>query len=445
MDAAGVVGRLVSSRLTDNPRTARRLLEAAYTYVNLAGKVAPREGGIGAAISRFNGSVAKGIVDSFCHPERAAIVNVFMPCELLHALGVTPMFPEGISVYVACTRCPECFCEAAESRGIPESFCSYHKLMLGMSAMEVMPSPAMVVNTTLACDANQVSFRAIAEGLGREGASGGDAGVPHVVIDVPEAVDGATVAYVAAQLRDLAAQLERTFGRELSMEALKAACRRSKQTLANVREFARRRGEATLPMTLTGELCVLIATHIMLGSPEALRFSWELLRELAGAPAASEGDVPRVFWVHTLPNWQKAMVEMFDDACRAELVGNDMAYDALGALDELDPEDPFDFMARRLVANSANGRSERRIDAALAEALAARADGVVIFGHWGCKQTQGLAQLGRRAFEAHGLPTLVLDGDGCDPRNVSDGQMVTRVAAFLEQLEDGREAEPLSA
>ena len=34
-----------------------------------------------------------------------------------------------------------------------------------------------------------------------------------------------------------------------------------------------------------------------------------------------------------------------------------------------------------------------------------------------------------------GLPTLVLDGDGCDSRNVADGQMVTRVGAFLEQLE----------
>jgi benzoyl-CoA reductase/2-hydroxyglutaryl-CoA dehydratase subunit BcrC/BadD/HgdB len=38
-------------------------------------------------------------------------------------------------------------------------------------------------------------------------------------------------------------------------------------------------------------------------------------------------------------------------------------------------------------------------------------------------------------MEANGLPTLVLDGDGCDARNVADGQMVTRVNAFLEQLE----------
>ena len=432
MDAATIVGRLVSSRLDAKPRTARGLLEAAYTYVDLVGRIAPSEGGLPSAVRRFNGSVARGIVHSFRHPDQSAIVNVFMPCELLHAMGITPMFPEGISVYVACTRCPEGFCEAAEARGIPESFCSYHKLMLGMSETRVMPAPALVVNTTLACDANQVSFRSIANRRD----------VPHVVVDVPEATDEEAVAYVAAQLRDLAATLEETFGTVLDPAVLEAVCQRSRRTLANVREFARRRSEVTLPMSLTGELCVLIATHIMLGSPEAERFSWELLKSLAAAPPASEGGVPRVFWVHTLPNWQDAMVGLFDGASEAELVGNDMAYDALGILDSLDPADPFDFMARRLVANSANGRSERRIEAALREALAADADGVVVFGHWGCKQTQGLAQIGRRTFEAHGLPTLVLDGDGCDPRNVSDGQMVTRVGAFLEQL---RAEEALSA
>lgn len=44
------------------------------------------------------------------------------------------------------------------------------------------------------------------------------------------------------------------------------------------------------------------------------------------------------------------------------------------------------------------------------------------------------SQLAKQYFEQNGLPTLVLDGDGCDSRNVADGQMVTRVNAFIEQL-----------
>ena len=36
------------------------------------------------------------------------------------------------------------------------------------------------------------------------------------------------------------------------------------------------------------------------------------------------------------------------------------------------------------------------------------------------------------------ISTLVLDGDGCDSGNVNDGQMVTRLQAFLELLEGCR-------
>ncbi len=49
-----------------------------------------------------------------------------------------------------------------------------------------------------------------------------------------------------------------------------------------------------------------------------------------------------------------------------------------------------------------------------------------------------MSQMAKKALEAEGFPVLVLDGDGCDSRNVSDGQMVTRVNAFLEQLEGMR-------
>ena len=53
----------------------------------------------------MNGAVARSLVRGLRHPERAVCVNIFMPCEMLHAMGLTPMFPEGLSVYVACTAC----------------------------------------------------------------------------------------------------------------------------------------------------------------------------------------------------------------------------------------------------------------------------------------------------------------------------------------------------
>ena len=37
------------------------------------------------------------------------------------------------------------------------------------------------------------------------------------------------------------------------------------------------------------------------------------------------------------------------------------------------------------------------------------------------------------------LPTMILDGDGCNPANTSDGQVSTRLQAFAEMLEKNKE------
>ena len=100
-----------------------------------------------------------------------------------------------------------------------------------------------------------------------------------------------------------------------------------------------------------------------------------------------------------------------------------------------DPAHPYESMARRLLGSCFNGGARRRVERVLELARHLHADGVVWFCHWGCKQTSGASQLARQTLEAAGFPTLVLDGDGCDAGNANDGQMVTRLQAFLEQLE----------
>ena len=100
-----------------------------------------------------------------------------------------------------------------------------------------------------------------------------------------------------------------------------------------------------------------------------------------------------------------------------------------------EPERPYESMARRLVCSSVQRRCGAPGGAGSGAGPPPPGHGAVYFCHWGCKQTMGLSTLAKRRLEEAGLPTLVLDGDGCDSRNVADGQMVTRVGAFLEQLE----------
>jgi len=413
-------GRIVERQTPDHPERARALLAAAYSWVRFSGRHA-RRAGVREAAGYLNGAVAGTIADSFRHPGQAVMVNIFMPCELLHAMGIQPMFPEGLSAYLACTGCQRVFGEAAEAADVPETFCSYHKTMLGAAETGVMPRPLLIANTTLACDANQLSFRAMAEFYQ----------VPHVVIDIPKETGEDAVEYVAGQLRSLTRRLEELCGRKLEEAALRETVERSQRTLETYRRYLSLRGGVSMPATMTGEMCSMIADHIMLGRPESEEYMRRLLHAVETAKPRDERK-KRIYWMHTYPNWQDSMKGILESGDRCELVGADLGTDSLT---RMDPEKPYESMARRVVNSLCNGPSLRRIEAALQGAREARADGVILFCHWGCKQTLGMAQTAKQTLEAAGVPTLVLDGDGCDARNVADGQMVTRVNAFLEQLE----------
>ena len=77
----------------------------------------------------------------------------------------------------------------------------------------------------------------------------------------------------------------------------------------------------------------------------------------------------------------------------------------------------------------------------MAERLAkdTESEGGILFAHWGCKGTIGASSLIKSSLEKAGIPTMILDGDGCNPANSSDGQVSTRLQAYLEMLEKSRE------
>lgn len=420
-DVVKTVGRSVESLIPGRPESARHVLQASYGYVALTAAFKQART-YANAVDRFNGKIARIIVRALSHPQDTALVNLFLPTQLVDAVGLTPLFPEVLSAYVGNTACAGCFSEAAESANVPESLCSYHKVMLGMAQTGVLQAPACIANTTVACDANQVSFRDLAERFG----------VPRFVVDVPNRVNERSVGKVERRLYELAAFLERSAERPFDVDAFLLAMDRTKRTLDALMEYRSLRGGVTMPTSTTGELLEMLATHLMLGSQAALDFAQDLLHLAKNAPAAHTSSKPRVFWMHTMPNWQRSMRVAFDGVgASCELVGNDMTLDALP---HIDLAHPMRSLAERAVNTHFNGTGARRLENTLEQAQRCGADGVVVFCHWGCKTTLGISQLAKQRFEKAGLPTLVLDGDGCDPRNVADGQMVTRVNAFVEQL-----------
>ena len=413
-------GDYLSGKLPKHPDLVRRLLALTYHLLSLQAWRFPSRR-YGKAREYLQGYTAKVLGDMLQSPGNSAVVNIFMPCEIFHALDLRVTAPEALAVYVTNTACEQPFLKEAEANGAAETFCSFHRVLLGLAETGVLRKPSMIAHTTLACDANQLSFRRLEELWG----------CPRTVIDVPQDNSEEAVAYVAEQLQKLVPFAEEAAGRRLDPAKLREAVALSVRSQANFEKYLTARANVHLPESMTPELLNIINNHLYLGTKESEHANALLRADVASAKPV--GGRKKILWMHVLPNYQEEVKRIFQGESDVEVIGCDLAYDALVPMD---PKKPFESMARRVVRSAYNGPGSRRIGETLRRARQMRADGIIIFCQWGCKQTQGIAFEAKRVFEANGFPTLVLDGDGCDRTNAATAQATTRASAFLEELRD---------
>lgn len=403
-----------------NPLSARKKLCFAFSTAGLMCKYFPTKKLLPSR-QFMQWAAADSAITPLKTGKNSAIVSLYLPCEILHSMGISTLFPEALACYLAAARSEQIFIDTAEQNFVSQTMCSYHKAFIGMVETGVLPKPDFIINTTLACDANHLSFRRAAEHYN----------VPQYMIDVPYNYSSGAVDYVAEQIKDMVTFIEKqgyTFDESKLIETVE----KSKQTLKNFNDILTLRATRSLSDEMTSQMLSVFATHVMLGTDNTLKYSKDLKTELAAVPEGKKG--VRLLWVHTLPYWQDALRDLINFTDRCEIVACDMVMDAMYC--NLEETDPYRFMADRLVRNTVNGKGTNRINATLELAKKLDADGIVWYCHWGCKQTAGLSNIAKSTFEANGFPTLILDGDGCNWNNVNDGQTVTRTEAFLELLEN---------
>lgn len=253
--------------------------------------------------------------------------------------------------------------------------------------------------------------------------------LPSFFIDVPYERSEESVRAVAQQMRRMVEFVQDVTGTAISDEALAHRIAADKRTADAYNTFLNAQKAKRLPSDMTSEMYAVLVNHLLLGTPDAERFATMLADEMQTAQASSG---KRLIWLHLIPNMLPPVVERFSFTDRVFITACDLATDPIAG--DFDPTAPYETMARRLVYSAFNGNLDLRIERALDLAQRTGADGAVLFAHWGCKRTLGAANLLKAALEDAGLPTLVLDGDGCDRVNTSEGQTATRLDAFLEMI-----------
>lgn len=417
MDVIAAYGNIIKSKMETSPTAARRLIQAALAEEAVRKKIAPDKP-MPKAYQELNAMAVRAIQKGFKHPKDTAWTNLFTPVEILQCFGINCLSIEFLSSFISGFTCENWFIDYAERVGIAPTLCSYHKNFIGAVDSGLIPPAAFAVTTSMVCDGNIQTFRHVADRKN----------VPCYIIDVPDTLSPEAVAYVTSQLKELIALLEDTFHKTFRMKDLRHALERENSAHYAYRQFLKKLQTRQYPSTLTLQMYMLYATHLATGSKEDLRFFEHLAADIETYPVF-EGK--RILWVHLVPFYQESLRQYFNYGDRYQIQVVDMNLDYTGSLD---PANPLDSLSRKMIGNIYNGPYQRKIDFIRKLVDDVNADGVIQFCHWGCKQSAGGSMLLKEALNDDGVPNLILDGDAVDRRNSHDGQIKTRLEAFLEML-----------
>lgn len=180
---------------------------------------------------------------------------------------------------------------------------------------------------------------------------------------------------------------------------------------------------------------------VLRGTETAIDYYSTLLNELEENIANGQGFIKnprtRIFW-EGMPIWGKIrmMSDLFTSNGAAVVAST---YCSSWIFDKFDENDPWESTARAYTEIFIN-RSEKAKMKMLSDWFKEyNIDGIVYHDTKTCFNNSN-AKFGmpQRLKESSGIPALVIEGDLCDLRFFSEGQSITKIETFLEQIEESK-------
>ncbi len=370
------------------------------------------------------------LFDTYNKKNSTVWTTLFVPSELLFAMGLVPLSVEiGAALFAGLGRSTPALMEA-ESNDIPTDVCSFHRAALGHMLKGYLPKPILNIATSTLCDSNTKTIKICESVTGKD----------SIVLDVPFEKSDIAVKYLAGQLEDLTRRLESASGRKMDKASLAEAIERSNRVRELLIEINQMRVSPFSPLEGSSALGFMFPTYLLIGSMRAVEFYSRLCSEMKEKITAIEnnghnGEQPkkktRVLWLELKPYFKNDFIRKLEREQNVKIVFEETNY---VYWDKMDPENPYESLANKLISNQYNGPLERRIEVIKMLAKKYKVDGAVVFSSWGCRRNNAAVPTIKRELNREGFPFISLDGDCIDDSNYMPGQFSTRIEGFLEML-----------
>ncbi len=376
---------------------------------------------------RIGGQFALNLAQrTYINPDAPVVwFNALFPPELVWGLGVIPFYPEIVSGMTANVGLgPSCLAQASDAH-YPMDICTFHRNAAGLELQGVFPKAVAYVSTSNVCDiAGQMLASFAYEG-----------GSEFLMVDVPPTYDKVSIDYVEKQLNNLLDRLWALTGLSLDIERLREALRLSNQAREYYQQVRALRRAEPAPLRGSSQLNQLALIVTAFGTPDAVEFYRALrdyTRDLVSQGRGEQTNQKyRLYWMHLKPYFRTDLMSWLEDE-----LGAVIAFEEASNVwwEPLDETQPVRAIAEKILSVYYNGPLERRLQTTLQCVEEFRAQGVVQFHHWGCRQSTGALRVMRDILRSKDIPLLQIDGDCIDETNLQLGPVRTRIQGFLEML-----------
>ncbi|MEJ2219743.1 MAG: 2-hydroxyacyl-CoA dehydratase family protein [Desulfobacterales bacterium] len=358
--------------------------------------------------------------------DKAAWCGIAVPFDLLNAMGITSCFVEFVGAVLASTGMADDFLEEAEQAGFVGDTCGFHRSVIGAARKEIMPEPDFLIASTCPCSGGVAVLENLAHMFKKD----------LFVLNVPQEQSEQSVKYLADQIKDMVDFISRHTGEPLDENKLRQAVAKTNKAREIMQDMYRLAQK--VPSPTDGRLLVNFGIVILLflGTDAAIdlaqaykdEFSARIDNGIQGVP----GEKLRLLWIQNRIQFKNSLVDLLENEYQANIVCdelNDIYWDPI------DPDDPFTGMARRAIAKPLNVNMQSRVRHLQKLARNYKLDGAINPCHWGCRQGTGARGLISSGLKEINVPVLNLEVDCMDTRNFAEGQLRTRIEAFVEMLE----------
>jgi len=364
------------------------------------------------------------------------------PAELLKGMGFQVFFPENHGAMLGATRMATDLIPLANAMGYSPDICSYLTSDVGAYLKGVSPISSaypglngppkpdvLVYNTNQCRDVHDwFSF------YGRE------FNAPVIGIQTHRGVGDITKAHIdsiSSQIKALVPTLERISGKKLDIDEFKRVVGLSRQCTDLWKEVLQIASNVPSPLTFFDGTIQMGPAVILRGEQRAVDYYKLLLAELKkrvqDGVAAVDGEKFRIYW-EGMPIWGKLreLSTQFADLNACVLAST---YCSSWVFPALDPDDPFDSMARayiELFIVRDEDYKERYFEKQIE---LYRIDGMIFHDAKTCpNNSNNRYGLPERLTKTYKMPMLTIHGDLNDLRCYSEEQARTNIEAYIEQL-----------